>query len=249
MFSRKEFKSFIIKFGKKILFPDFTNKLTWMVAGAGASIIITPTPLKVIFYNFIVDTFKINSGQYFTVADLQTQSADYMIGFGLILLALLHNLSYKYLDSSKKAVNESKREADISLFNRFLKELPSGCTSIRFLCDHDLGATFPKESTNELLSFINQWNTPEYMFLDEELEKEKTKLYETIEKFISELAVQAGFIPESSLLMTVIPNAYFISGQLPDDVRSMVLKFNENASLCCEQHQSFIVFCKKRLLC
>jgi len=55
VFNRKEVKEIILK---KWIFPDFSNKLTWFIAGIGASVVLTPGPFKQLFYNFLVDTFK-----------------------------------------------------------------------------------------------------------------------------------------------------------------------------------------------
>ncbi|MBI6799380.1 hypothetical protein, partial [Pseudomonas syringae] len=86
MFTGKEIKSLALEYGRKWLFPDFTNKLTWFVAGVGGAIIVTPTPLKVIVYNWLIDTFNLNSGKKFSLAELVPEAADYWVGFGLIVV-------------------------------------------------------------------------------------------------------------------------------------------------------------------
>ena len=253
-FSKEEIKTFFIKLGKKYLFPDFTNKLTWMVAGVGISIILTPTPLKLIFYNFLVDTFNVNSGQNFTLAEVKSQSADYLLGFGLVFLALLHNILYKFFEyknnTDKILKNTSIRNADVELYNKFIESLPSESIGINFLCEHDLGNTYDKDSTNDIQSFLDKWNNPEYEFLDEEIESQKKDFYSSLQEFYFELATQAGFIDNSSSRMTVIPNAYFNRGKpYPDDIMSITKDFNSKASVCCEKHKSFITLCKKKLNC
>jgi len=60
---------------KKWIFPDFSNKLTWLVGGAGVTILLTPTPIKQIFYNWLIDTFNMNSGEQYTLAELQLSTA------------------------------------------------------------------------------------------------------------------------------------------------------------------------------
>lgn len=84
MFNRSEIKQFVIKYGKKWLFPDFTNKLTWLVAGTGATLLITPVALEHLLYNWLVETVNLNSGVPITFAELETGSVDYWVGFGLI---------------------------------------------------------------------------------------------------------------------------------------------------------------------
>ena len=85
MFNRNEVKEFIIKYGKKWIFPDFTNKLTWFVVSIGGTLLLTPVVFKQLFYNWLVDTVNLNSGNYITIAELQSDSPDYAIGTSLIV--------------------------------------------------------------------------------------------------------------------------------------------------------------------
>lgn len=96
MISKKELKELAIARLKKYLFPDFTNKLTWFVVTVGGAVILTPTAFKQIFYNWLVDTFNLNYGVYFTFAELDSSNSDYTLGFSLIALALLHNVANRY---------------------------------------------------------------------------------------------------------------------------------------------------------
>ena len=60
MFSQIELKEIALK---KLIFPDFSNKMTRVVVGLGATIVLTPVALKQLFYNWLVDTFNLNSGK------------------------------------------------------------------------------------------------------------------------------------------------------------------------------------------
>lgn len=96
MISKKELKQLVIALGKKYIFPDFTNKLTWFVVSVDGIIILTPTALKQIFYNWLVATLNLNSGAQLTFAELESSTTDYTLGFSLIALALIHNVANRY---------------------------------------------------------------------------------------------------------------------------------------------------------
>jgi len=84
-------KDFMVKWLEKVLFPNFTNKLTWAIAGAGLGIIVTPAPLKVIFYNFLISTFNLNSGLPVTLAEMSSGTADFFYGIFLVGIAVIFN--------------------------------------------------------------------------------------------------------------------------------------------------------------
>jgi hypothetical protein len=88
LFTKDERKEFLIKLGKRWIFPDFSNRVTWYAITLGATVILFPTPGKLIFYNWLVDSFNINSGKYFIFADFKTGNADYWLGFSLIIFSL-----------------------------------------------------------------------------------------------------------------------------------------------------------------
>ena len=136
MFTKEELKEFTIKYGKKWFFPDFSNKVTWYVVTLGAGIIIAPIPLKVSFYNWLVETINLNSGEYFKLSEFSSDAADYWLGFGLIFIALAHNIFSKWLSFqnsiSEKNDAEKTREVDQELFQKFLEVLPSDSKAISY---------------------------------------------------------------------------------------------------------------------
>lgn len=165
MFSKEEIKELIKKASNYWLFPDFTNKLTWYIALLGGTILATPTALKEIFYNFLVDTVNLNSGKYFTLAELQSSSVEPLVGLGLIALALMHNLANKFLSqkTSEFALEESRemRSVDTALFRRFLEDFPSNGYTVPFLRDHDLGGSYHDINLTDINKFVERWDNVE----------------------------------------------------------------------------------------
>ena len=180
MFSRSEIKIFIIKLGQRWIFPDFSNKLTWAVVTAGIGVIVMPQPLKLVFFNWLVDLFNLNAGKPFTLAQLNIGS-DYAIGAILIAVALIHNLGHKYLQRHQEVFADQAAqrvaENDKALLARFIQKFPSNGDSATLLRDHEFGGSFAGSRLTEIIDFSETWSGAEFCFCNEAIdEKRKTLL-------------------------------------------------------------------------
>lgn len=252
MISKNEIRQLVIAIGRKYLFPDFTNKLTWFVVTVGGTIILTATAFKQIFYNWLVATFNINAGVKFSFAELESSNADYMLGFFLITLALIHNIANRYFiyKIGDIASLESKEleAVDKKLFERFLSEFPSNSRSISLLKEHDFGNSYHENKTNEIDSYIDTWNTAEKEFLDQELERARQELYNTIHKFVYKLAQSSGYINNGPML-SAVPVAYQDAWNWPEHVEVRIKELNDLSSECYKLHQQFILLGRRKLKC
>lgn len=249
----KEAKQLIIKIGRRWLFPDFTNRITWLIASAGLTVILTPGPLKFIFYNWLVETININSGEKFTLAEVMNDSAGYGIGLGLIALALAHNIAYRYIKyreaAKKEVLSEQKRRSDVELFYEFINLFSSKSDSLNLLRDHDFSNSFSNLSTNQIDSFINNWDSAEKTFHDAEIEEKKKELHGACTKFGLQLAEDSGPIGSGGR-MSAVPDAYMANDfDWPEFVVNRIKRLNELASDCYKTHQEFVTLCKTRLGC
>ena len=251
MFIKNEVKEFTIKYGKKWFFPNFSNKLTWYVITIGAGIIITPTPFKLVFYNWLVDTFNINSGSQFTLSEVNSNSADYMLGFGLVIAALLHNLFGKWLllqeSFSKKSITEKRHEVDKALFNEFLKIFPSGCPSAYLLESHDFGNSFSLKSLEQLDTFVYEWNCPEKQFIDPGLEKHRKELWKKCNEFAWLIAKKTA--PVFGGYQSAVPDRVKSDWDWPEWVENDIKELNTLSSETFKAHQSFIKLMRELLTC
>jgi len=247
VFSRQEFKDIILK---KWIFPDFSNKVTWFVVGLGGAVILTPTPLKQLFYNWLVDTLNLNSGNHYTLAELQSNSADYWLGFGLILLALIHNIGYRVFiyksDKFEKEEHEKIVQVDKVLYQEFVKLLPSDGISIGLLKEHDFGGSYHKNKTNDLETFIYTWNNSQKQFLDSELELERAVFFQKINQFTNTLALHSYNIGGS--MFSCIPDLYR-GGDWPPHVQEQIKELNTLASDCFEKHTDLVLAARRKLKC
>ncbi|MBH0067086.1 hypothetical protein [Pseudoalteromonas sp. NZS100] len=248
MFSRTELKEIALK---KLIFPDFSNTMTKYVVGLGATIVLTPAPLKQLFYNWLVDTFNLNSGQHFSFADIQSNSADYWLGFSLIFIALIHNIAYRvFIYKSEKLERDEKDkliQVDKELYQSFIELLPSDGATIQLLEEHDFGASYHKNSTKDLDTFIYTWNNAQKEFLDEELESKRSDFLKKILEFSNTLALRSYNIGGSTY--SCIPDAYRGAWEWPKHVDEQINLLNSLASECFEKHKELILLARRKLKC
>lgn len=252
MFNKIEIKEFVVKLGKRWLFPNFSNRITWATVTLGTAVILAPTPFKVIFYNWLVDTFNLNSGLHFSLAEISSGSADYWIGFALITAALAHNLFGKWVElhvsESQLQNNASLLEADRLLFQRFLYEFPSGSRSIYLLQEHDFGNSFNLDSLKEIDSFVDNWKHAETTFLNSELENLKCQLWKKSHEFNWLLARKSA--PTcGGRMQSVVPDQHRDDWNWPEWVDKDVQEVNGLASEVTDLHQKFILNGKQLLKC
>lgn len=251
MFTGKEIKSFALEYGRKWLFPDFTNKLTWFVAGLGGAIIVTPTPLKVIIYNWLIDTFNLNSGKKFSLAELVPDAADYWVGFGLIVVALLHNILYRYFlykekQGSLASANERGYAHDRKLFDKFLEDFPSGSDSVNMLRHHDFANSFNINTLANLDRFTSEWDIVEREFLNPELEQMRKELWGKCREFNDKLSLGAWDL-NGGPGFTCIPDAYRGSDDWPEHVDKKIGELNTLGTECYELYVAFVRLGKQTL--
>ncbi|MEZ9950684.1 hypothetical protein AB4376_18295 [Vibrio breoganii] len=252
MFSKNEIKEFIVKYGKKWLFPDFTNKLTWFVASIGGAILLTPTILKEIIYNWLVETINLNSGEYFTLAELKSSSADYFIGAFLVVIALSHNVANRYFIYKTTQIGQSEvdslLEVDRNLFTQFLADFPSDSQSISLLKEHDFGGSYHENNTKQIDKFVDSWNTAEREFLDSELEVKRKELWGKCHTFIYMLA-NRSYVLHGGPMCSCVPDAYRGAWDWPPHVDEQIKELNELSTECYELHQELVLLARRKLKC
>ncbi|WP_299017467.1 hypothetical protein [uncultured Photobacterium sp.] len=252
MINKKEIKQFFIALGKKYFFPDFTNTLTRYVVGIGGAVILTPTALELVVYNWLVATINLNSGVPFTFAELESTTADYTLGFALIALSLLHNIVNKYFiyKTGDLAAVETKelQDADKVQFEKFLTEIPSDGLSIELLKEHDFGGSYHSQSIEQLKSFVEYGANPEKEFLDPELEKKRKFLWKKCHAFFYKLA-QNSYSLGAGPVYSCIPDPYREAGNRPKHVEKQINELNDMATECFQLHKEFVLLVRRKLKC
>ncbi|GAA0362465.1 hypothetical protein GCM10009092_28550 [Bowmanella denitrificans] len=251
MVNVSEVKQFVIKYGKKWLFPDFTNKLTWLVAGTGATLLITPVALEQLLYNWLVETVNLNAGVPIAFAELEIGFADYWVGFGLIFLSLAHNIANRYfiyMDGlSSKEAKDRLIQVDRELFSKFKNDLSPDSRTVRFLRDVDLGGTYHDDDTRVLDRFCQTWNATDREFHDEELEILRKAFLDKSKSFLWKLANNSYDIGGSRY--RCVPDPYVGDFNYPPEVDKTLCELNDMATELYNMHSELVRKARTTLSC
>ena len=251
MFTTEEVKQFVIKYGKKWLFPDFYNKVTWYVVTLGAAVILMPTPFELVAYNWIIESFNLNAGNTLTLSEMRCSTVDYWLGFALIISALLHNVFSKWLlhqsDIQASVKAEKVSAVDEALFKEFLEIFPSGSQSAYLLKTHNFENSFSLESLKDIDKFVNEWDCPEKSFINPELESIRKELWNKCDEFSDFISKKSA--PSYGGFQSVVPDRVRNDWDWPEWVDNDVKAVNEMASEVFSLHQGFIKSMREALKC
>ncbi|SHO53157.1 hypothetical protein [Desulfopila aestuarii] len=160
----------------RLLFPDFSNRITKIVVVFGLAMMSSSLLERVL--NAIVSQF---SSLYLNISISEGNDAYW--GFLLVLLGLAHNISYQTLIKSNFISRLSPNYLnDEALFNRFLTTLPSHVI-IEDLKYVDFLSEVRREIYEPLRFFLMEWDNAECAFTDDEMESIRSRLFEEISAF------------------------------------------------------------------
>ncbi|WP_123567262.1 hypothetical protein [Pseudomonas vranovensis] len=262
--TKEELKQLSIEAIRKWLIPDFSNKLTWLVVGAGITTLLTPDAAVVIASNWLIDTLNINFVSKFSLAELQSNDKDKIYGTLLIVAGLTHNLAVnglaKYLAHLEKVIESQKRAkehdesikradeqrlVDRELLKKLLIDLPSNGRSIVFLRDHDLGGSFNQTNLDEIEKFVLDWNCVERKFLNGDLEEKREILWSAFNKFNSKLAMNAYDL-HGGPMYSCIPDQ-FRGREWPSHVEEKIDELNALSTQCFKIYTEFVILARRSL--
>ncbi len=278
MFNKEEIKEFVIKFGKKILFPDASNRVTRYIMIAGVGVILGVNPYSIVFINWLVDTFNANNSSGFKIPQFSSDRVDYIWGGVLVLFSIVHNIIYQWIKFSQDrymaqqqheiTMAEKRRQGEVflkekemelakikkdidvdtKLFKQFLSLLPSDSLSVYFLKEHNFHSSFHEKSTDAIDTFSNTWNTAEKKFLDDELETKKIDIWRKLRNLSHEL--ENSVFPMAGMpMLRVYASGHYDSFDMPKEIEEKITYLNNEARHCYKLHQDFISLCRKKLGC
>lgn len=217
--------------------PKFYNKLTWLIVGFGLGTISKPLWLEIA--NTVLNkNYQINI----------TNENDTIVGFLLVITALVYNLITVYVDKFLISKQETLKQEkwlikDKLLFEKFLEELPS-TGSIEFLKTHSFQNGFYLEYLRQILNFEQNWDDAEHEFINEKLENLRKELLENIKKFVYVNAIGSYSLGDG--YFTTTPDAYRLDDwNIPKHVIDKMQEMNDLADKVVELHQKFVRTAKK----
>lgn len=218
--------------------PKFYNKLTWFVVGAGLTVISKPIWVEIL--NIVLEkNYQLNI----------TEGNDSIVGFLLVVIALVYNLITVYFDKfliqkQDNLIILEQKEVDKELYLKLIEDFPSDGNVIFFLRDYDLHDSFDYNSyVSPLIKIYNKWKNPEYDFLEKELNLAKNSIFDKIEKFIYDINMNS--YPCNGCQRIIPPELG--DWDLPKELTDKIKEMNILATEIYKEHQEFIKLCKSKL--
>lgn len=243
----KDIQDLVLLWIKRLLFPDFANRLTMIVVLAGVGLVALPHELWVALANWGIG---VGNNLGLTLAPIpQLPYEPNPLGLWLIIIGLAYHLASRLVAHWGDVIHHDKargkRQADVELYDKFLELLPSDGSALVMLRDHDFANTFMLARLDPLRKFADVWNDAEYQFLDEFVETAKTTLVELAEEFLLKIATYTA--PSRNGHQTVYPTHVDPEGFIPEHVRNEIKELNLSATALYREHQLFIRLCRDRL--
>lgn len=132
---------------------------------------------------------------------------------------------------------------DSKLFEQFKEVLPSN-GSIKFIDEQNMaGGSWPRKMLEDLERFYYEWNDAEHEFLDNDLEKDRTKLHALIGDYLGQVATNT--FPTDHPERQTVPLEWETDN--PKRFFDVVNKLHEIAGLIVEMHQGLIRKARQKL--
>jgi len=238
MFTKKELKQGVVSLAKKYLFPDFSNKLVWILVVTGISLLPTPKAIFVVLFEMGIEFINVNEIGPVAIPSFDLGESSYIEGLVLILCGLVYGLLSRLISSKTSLNQKSHTSKDGLLFDSFLKVLPSDSMSITLLKNHDFKESFDIDALKELISFVNDWSSAENCFVDEEMESNKQYFLDQCLRFQQ---LVEGLVGESSIgIVSISPDRRAGGFDLPEWAEDDIVEVNKKAREIFESHQLLI---------
>ncbi|HFS6024369.1 hypothetical protein ACNAUL_05890 [Raoultella ornithinolytica] len=250
----KNLELFINKFIHK-LFPEFSNKVTWLLITFGISILALPAPTYILFINLIIDFYNKTTKSNVMLIDIDKISPSSGIALTLILFGLGYHLIIKgfqtyleiFKENNEKYQSDMFRAADTTLYNQFIELLPPDSLAIELLKDQDFGHSFHEESVDYFNKLNYKWGLANQHFHDDELEKKATQLCDEIKNFYYFLSSHSNYLNQGPLLSMLSDWDRAMDIQWAPETEENVKKANKWGTEIYNLYCDFIITCKKRL--
>lgn len=243
----QEMQIIAIQWLKRFLFPDFTNKLTWLVALAGIALVVGPSELVVAAVNWVVAFANKNEIIQPSLAAISF-TPDPM-GYWMVFGALVHNLANKAialrLDSLEFQKQRERREMDIRLFESLTELLPSNGRAMSLAREQDFSNSFAIAAVEPVTEFVQTWDNAEHEFLNKRIEAQKKSLLELASDFTLKIAQYTS--PTGNGRQSAIPSRMNVDFGFPEYLKKEIRELNEAASAFHHAHQSLIRLARENL--
>lgn len=219
-----------------ILRPKFYNRITWWVVGVGLGLLGAIPILERILIAFIDQQFSLN-----IPSDVSNT-----IGLTLVIIGLIYNLGMKVVDNSYELGLASKSspilQSDIKVYNRIMELLPY--EEVESFAKYDFMGSFLWDGYRNITSYIDNMESPELSFFNDELNTLKTEFDKAIKKFRFTL-MKYTFTVQGSSDVFKVPDEW--EYDLPDKYVRAQKEIYESQDEFFDSYNSLIKGCRKVL--
>lgn len=139
--------------------------------------------------------------------------------------------------------NDRKVVHDKEILNKILETMPS-IGSILFIRHHDFGGSFDRDKLDDIRNFFGLSLRPEYLFLDDTLEKLRKQLIEDIEAFLDFLGTNTYPIRDRPRFSQIKP-AYEYKNH--DEYLEIYDGIHKLADKVCQSYDNLIIKAIRKL--
>lgn len=241
-----EIRLLTLQWLKRFLFPDFTNRLTWLVALSGIALATPSNEIFVYIINLVIIAANKNIFSESFLPPLSSNSDP--TGYWLVIGALAHNVLHKLVSHRTDALLHqkelSKKERDKKLLDDFLIILPSNSDTLYLAKDHDFSTAFEIDAIKPIWLFIQKWDNAEFEFTDAAVETEKKNLLNQASDFAMKVSQYTS--PTRGGMQCAIPSGMNPDLGLPEHIYEEIKILNRAAHDFYKAHQHFVRFARER---
>ncbi len=158
-------------------------------------------------------------------------------------IGLLISLIGIEIAEKKKSLRNTLNNADKVLFETFCKEFPSDGVTMRLLRERGYGDIFSLPELDDIIVFLDKWNSADHEFQNKELEKSRKHLYDIVRQYKSELMRNSFSLPTDTRIFSIGPKDVPL-----DDSRRATSEFlNGLGDSIIEEHQNLIRLGRRQL--
>jgi hypothetical protein len=147
----------------------------------------------------------------------------------------------KVANGFTKPILSEPSKLDVDLFNE-IKNMFDNRNLEYYLSEYDLGGDFDNTIFSNLNEFYYSCSRPEFEFIDEELEKLKGNLYQSVNDFLSFKAINTF----STNIGTQAIRSWHDKDIYDDEDNKLVKQFNDLASDLWDKYKVLVKECRKK---